>query len=80
LAGRSLPVVTAEDIILAKLEWDRITPSERQVRDALNVAVVQGTRLDVTYLRRWAGELGVAKKLEELLRQASEPQPPGQPG
>jgi hypothetical protein len=74
--GRPVPIATAEDIILSKLEWDKISPSERQVRDALNVAVVQWPGLDREYLRKWAAELGVAESLEGLLRKAEEAQPP----
>lgn len=69
LLGSSLPVASAEDVILSKLEWDKLTPSERQVQDALNVAVVQGTRLDRQYLRTWASALGVSEKLEDVLRE-----------
>jgi hypothetical protein len=72
VAGRAMPVASPEDVILAKLEWDGITPSERQVRDALNVIVVQADRLDCDYLRKWAAELGVSEKLEDLLQQAGE--------
>jgi hypothetical protein len=70
--GSSLPVASAEDVILTKLEWDKITPSERQEQDALNVAVVQWPTLDQVYLRRWAPHLGVAEKLEEVLRRAGD--------
>ena len=42
------------------------------MRDALQVAIVQKDALDRAYLRRWAGDLGVAEKLEELLRLADE--------
>jgi hypothetical protein len=73
--GRSLPFASPEDVILTKLEWDRITPSEKQVRDALNVAVVQWPRLDMDYLRKWAKVLAVEGKLEEVLRNAEEQQP-----
>jgi hypothetical protein len=76
IGGHSVPVASAEDIILAKLEWNRITPSDRQWQDAFNVAVVQWPKLDQAYLRHWAGELGLAEQLEELLRQAEEVQPP----
>jgi hypothetical protein len=76
LYGRELPIVSAEDVILSKLEWDKITPSERQLRDALNVAVVQWPRLDREYLRKWAAELGVSESLEGLLRKAEDAQPP----
>jgi hypothetical protein len=72
LHGHVLPLASPEDVILTKLEWNRISPSERQVRDALNVAVAQWPRLDRDYLRRWAPDLGVAEILEELLRQGEE--------
>ena len=75
LLGQLLPIASAEDVILAKLEWDAITSSERQLRDACNVAVVQWPTLDQAYLRTWASALGVAEKLEELLRKAQELQP-----
>lgn len=76
LGGYSVPVASAEDIILAKLEWKRITPSERQWQDACNVAMAQWPRLDQEYLRHWAAELGITAELKELLRQAEQLQPP----
>lgn len=59
-------VTSAEDIILAKLEWFRMggEVSERQWRDVLGVMKTQGTRLDEAYLRHWAVELGVLDLLE----------------
>lgn len=68
LHGHPMPIAAAEDVILTKLEWDKLTPSERQVTDALNVAKVQWSRLDQSYLRKWAPALGVSDRLEELLR------------
>jgi hypothetical protein len=73
--GRALPIASPEDVILSKLEWNKITPSERQVRDALSVAAVQWPALDQAYLRKWAAELGLTEKLEEVLRAAEEQQP-----
>jgi hypothetical protein len=73
--GRPLPVASAEDVILSKLEWNKITPSQRQIRDALGVVLLQATKLDRDYLRRWAPALGVENELEELLRQAEEYRP-----
>src|SRR5262245_54942011 len=52
LYGVSIPVASAEDVILSKLEWNAITPSERQLQDALHIAVVQGAKLDQNYLRK----------------------------
>jgi hypothetical protein len=78
LYGRPTPVASAEDVILSKLEWNRITPSDRQLKDSFHVAVVQGPGLDRAYLRAWSGVLGVADSLEELLRTADEAR--GKPG
>ena len=66
LQGQSLPIASAEDVILAKLEWNALTASERQVQDALNVAAVQWPTLDQAYLRQRAPTLGVAEKLEDF--------------
>ncbi len=76
LQGHPIPMATPEDIILTKLEWNLITPSERQVRDALNVAIARWLTLDRDYLRKWAPALGVTDQLLEVLRVAEEAQPP----
>jgi len=60
---------TAEDIILAKLEWYQAggEASERQWRDVLGVLNLQGDRLDFEYLQNWAGRLGVQDILHKAL-------------
>jgi hypothetical protein len=65
-------VATAEDVVLAKLEWYQAggRVSERQWRDVLGVLSVQAGRLDLQYLRQWASELGVADLLEQALSEA----------
>ena len=83
MLDRMLTVVSPEDLILSKLEWNRITPSDRQLRDVVGVAKVRLATLDLAYLRRWAADLGVSEKLEEVLRQAAIQQPvpsPVRPG
>lgn len=64
-------VTTAEDIILAKLDWYRQggEVSERQWRDVLGVLKVQAERLDLPHLRRWAAELAVGDLLERALEE-----------
>ena len=59
-------IATAEDIILHKLYWDKLTPSERQRGDVAGVFAVQRQGLDEAYLRRWAPELGVEASLNLL--------------
>ena len=60
---------TAEDTILAKLEWSKMSDSERQFKDALSVAKLQRDNLDRTYLEKWARELDILELLEILLKE-----------
>jgi hypothetical protein len=64
--GESRWFATAEDTILAKLEWSKTADSERQFHDALNVAKLQGDNLDRVYLEKWARELDIPHLLEKL--------------
>lgn len=59
LLGAKVFVATAEDTVLAKLEWARLGESERQLRDVIGIVEVCGEKLDRTYIERWAGDLGV---------------------
>jgi hypothetical protein len=62
---------TAEDIILAKLEWFRAggEVSERQWRDISGVLDLQGDRLDFEYLQRWAVRLGIQDLLQKAIQE-----------
>lgn len=61
---------TAEDIILAKLDWFRAggETSERQWQDVLGVLDIQNDRLDFEYLRNWAEKMGVLDLLQRALQ------------
>ena len=58
-------VATAEDTILAKLEWALIGGSERQLHDVIEILRIRRSDLDSDYLDRWAQELGVSALLAQ---------------
>lgn len=62
-------VASAEDIVLAKLEWYQRggKVSDLQWRDVLSVLAVQGDRLDREYMQRMADELCVSDLLDRAL-------------
>ena len=67
LFGEPAWISTAEDVILHKLVWNRISPSDRQLGDAAGIVAVQADALDKNYLRQWARELKLTGELERLL-------------
>ncbi len=67
---RTAFVASAEDTILAKLDWYRAggEVSEQQWRDVLGVLQVQSETLDRDYLRTMAASLSVSDLLERALK------------
>jgi hypothetical protein len=59
LLGAQTVVVSAEDLIIAKLEWARAAESERQLRDVAAIVALQGDALDRDYIERWVSALGL---------------------
>jgi hypothetical protein len=57
IAGVRLYAASAEDVLLTKLWWAKLGESERQLNDAVGVLQVQGGKLDVDYIDRWAAAL-----------------------
>ncbi len=66
-------VASAEDTILRKLEWYRAgdESSERQWNDLLGVCRTAKERLDSTYLRDWAAQIGLDDLLERLFAESA---------
>ena len=64
-------VLSAEDIVLAKLDWFRMggESSERQWRDILGVLKTQQKQLDIPYLWQWAEELDLMLLMERALHE-----------
>jgi len=64
--GEPAWICTAEDIILHKLVWNQLSPSERQLGDAAGVVAVQAEALDKKYLIHWGHELNLSGHLDRL--------------
>ena len=63
-------VATAEDTIVAKLEWARAGESERQLRDVAGILELRGSSLDLAYIERWVAELDLHGEWQRV-REAS---------
>ncbi len=59
MLGVELYVASAEDTLLAKLEWAKLGESERQLRDVAGIVQLQGASLDHDYIESWLDDLGV---------------------
>jgi len=68
----SVPIATAEDSVVSKLEWFRLgdETSERQWEDVKKIVAVLGESLDIEHMRRMAASIGVGDLLDKLLAEA----------
>jgi len=58
-------VASAEDVVLAKIEWSKLAGSQRQIEDVAAILRLQWSRLDQNYLERWIAELNVQREWEQ---------------
>jgi hypothetical protein len=65
LLGTAGFITTAEDLVLAKLEWAAASGSERQLSDVAGILAIAGP-LDTAYIDRWSGVLGVGDTWRRL--------------
>jgi hypothetical protein len=68
--GRIAAFITPEDIVVAKLIAYQSTGSDRHLRDARGVLIVQGSTLNMDLIRRAAGSARVGEILETLVKAA----------
>lgn len=68
LEGVALHVASAEDIILAKLEWAKIGESQRQIDDAAGILKLRGDSLDRSYLDKWVRDLDLPRQWNDAQR------------
>jgi len=67
--GVNVFVATAEDTVLAKLEWAKLGESERQLRDVQALVEAKGESLDHAYIERWLDDVGVRELWGRVLRE-----------
>jgi hypothetical protein len=58
--GLKLAIASAEDVIIAKLEWAKLGASQRQAEDAAGILRIRQSQLDLEYLRHWVTELDLS--------------------
>lgn len=68
--GVQLTIATAEDVILAKLEWAKLSDSARQVEDVASLVRLRSADLDRAYLDRWIAALGLDRQWDAARRGA----------
>jgi hypothetical protein len=66
----SLFVASAEDVVLAKVEWAKLAHSQRQIEDAVGIMKIRRDSLDRLYLEKWISQLELTKEWNAALRLA----------
>lgn len=70
MMGIHLAIATAEDVLLAKLEWTKIGGSDRHLEDAAGILTARRRELDRSYIERWVPELRVEREWKRVLGMA----------
>lgn len=70
LLGTTLFVASAEDVILSKLEWAKLSESERQLNDVAGIVRTQGDGLDFNYVKRWVAALSLESQWQSAQAKA----------
>ena len=68
--GMRLSIATAEDVLIAKLEWAKLGGSERQVEDAAGIIRIRSGDLDRTYIENWVRQLKIEEQWDAACRAA----------
>jgi hypothetical protein len=70
LQGISLFVASAEDVIIAKLEWAKLAQSLRHIEDVAGILKIKGNSLDRPYLDKWIRELQLVEQWNQAQQMA----------
>ena len=70
LQGLRLFIATAEDVLLAKLEWAKLGHSQRQIEDAAGIIRIRPDELDREYIENWVRQLNLEQEWKIACRGA----------
>ena len=73
LQGVRLFIVSAEDVIISKLEWAKLGGSERQIEDIVRILRIRFEELHRPYIENWVRELALEKEWQAARRRAGLP-------
>jgi hypothetical protein len=68
IRGVTVDAATAEDTIIAKLEWAKAGSSDRQLEDVAGILRVRGDALDFAYIERWVDDLELRHQWDRARR------------
>lgn len=63
-------VASAEDVVVAKLEWSKLAQSKRHIEDVAGILRMRWESLDRSYLEKWTLELGLETEWNDGRRAA----------
>ena len=65
LQGFAIFAASAEDVVIAKLEWAKLAQSQRHIEDVAGILRMRWDSLDHAYLEKWIFELGLATEWKD---------------
>ena len=65
LHGVPLFLASAEDIVIAKLEWSKLAQSQRQIDDVAAILRTRREAFDRSYIEKWVTELHLNEEWEK---------------
>ncbi len=65
--NKKVTFISPEDLIISKLLWYQKSGSTRHMEDIQSVFKISGTKLDLDYLRKWAGKIKAVDILSKYL-------------
>jgi len=68
LFGVKAFMASPEDSIISKLEWAKLSDSDRQLRDVEGMIGVRATTLDLAYIERWVSSLELTEQWKRINR------------